>query len=73
MRNYTVDGEVGPINKIVNFKNELYGFQDIGIFNIRHNRQAAITTDVGEEITIGSTGSVQGVKYVTKYTGCTNK
>jgi hypothetical protein len=73
MRNYTVDGETGQINKIVNFRNELYGFQDKGIFNILYNQRAMINTDIGTEVMLGTNATVQGVKYITKYNGCQNK
>jgi len=73
IRNYTVDGQLGDINRIVNFKNELFGFQDKGIFNILYNQRAMINTSIGQEVMLGSTGTVQGVKYISKFSGSSNK
>jgi hypothetical protein len=73
MRNYVIDGELGSINKLTNFKNELFGFQDKGIFNILYNQRAALSTSVGQDILLGSTNQVQGVRYITKNNGCLNK
>jgi hypothetical protein len=73
MRNYTVNGELGAINSLESFKNELYGFQDKGIFNILYNQRAMMQTSLGQDVMLGSTGSVSGVRYLTEYSGCSNK
>ena len=73
MKHYTVDGEFGDIRYLTNFKNELFGFQDKGVFNILYNQRAMINTDIGQEVMLGSTGTVQGVKYLTKKSGAINK
>jgi len=72
-RNYTVDGELGDINRLVNFKNELWGFQEKGIFNILYNQRAMVNTSIGQDVMLGSTGAVQGIRYITKYSGLSNK
>lgn len=72
-RNYTVNGELGPINKIVNYKNELFGFQDRGLFNILFNQRSMLSTNVGQNILLGSDGRVQGVTYISKNIGSVNK
>ena len=41
---YTVDGSLGKINALLNFNNELYGFQDKGIFQILFNSRVQVPT-----------------------------
>ena len=73
LTNQTVDGELGSINKLVNYKNELFGFQDKGIFNILFNQRSMLNDNLGQSISLGTTGKVQGVRYITRKSGTMNK
>ena len=70
---YSVEGNLGPINKIIKFRNELYGFQDKGIFNILYNTRVQIPTSDNVPIEIAQSLKTQGVRYLSNTIGATNK
>lgn len=70
---YTVDGSMGTVNALKFFKNELYGFQDKGIFHILYNPRVQVNTSDGAPIEIAQSGKMQGIRYITDTIGTTNK
>lgn len=70
---YTVDGSLGKINKIINYNNELYGFQDKGLFQILYNSRIQINPSDGVPIEIAQSEKTEGVRYLSKTIGASNK
>lgn len=70
---YTVDGSLGKINKIINYNNELYGFQDKGLFQILYNSRIQINPSDGMPIEIAQSEKTEGVRYLSKTIGASNK
>lgn len=61
---YDVD-DYGPINKVVNFKNEVYFFQDKGVGKYSINPRAIVSTDDGIPTELGSGKGFQDHNYIT--------
>jgi hypothetical protein len=55
------------------FNNEIYGFQDQGIFNILYNSRVQISPSDGVPIELSTSDTVQGKRYVSNLIGCKNK
>ena len=70
---YTVDGSLGKINALLNFNNELYGFQDKGIFQILFNSRVQVPTSDNNPIELTQSWKTQGIRYVSNTIGTTNK
>ena len=67
------DGDKGKINALKNYNNELFGFQDSGIFNILFNSRTQLSTTSGVPIEIANSGKVDGKRYISDRVGTTNK
>ena len=70
---YTVDGSLGKINALLNFNNELYGFQDKGIFQILFNSRVQVPTSDNNPIELTQSWKTQGIRYLSNTIGTTNK
>lgn len=70
---YTADGSLGKINKIINYNNELYGFQDKGLFQILYNSRVQINPSDGVPIELAQSEKTEGVRYLSKTIGSSNK
>lgn len=68
-----VDGNLGPINGLINSNNDLIGFQDKGIFKINFNSRVQINTSDNVPITITNNYKVEGVDYLSRNVGSINK
>lgn len=68
-----LDGNKGPINKILNYKDSLFVFQDKCISQIKYNEQTQMTTTEGVSVEISNSQKVTGVVKVYDGTGCVNK
>lgn len=68
-----LDGELGGVNKLVNFNDSIIAFQDKGISVINFNNQTQISTEQGLPIEVVNSGKVTGYNYLTKVNGCINK
>ena len=66
-------GVYGPIRKIITYNNELFGFQDKGIFNILFNNRVQIPTSDEMPIEITNNYKVQGVRYLSNTKGTLDK
>lgn len=65
---YDVDDH-GPINKILNFKDDVYFIQDKGIGNYSINREAITTTDDGVPTELGTAKGWGKHRYLSKEVG----
>ena len=68
-----MDGNLGSINKLIKFNDQLLALQDKGIAQILYNENTQISTTEGTPIEIGNSGKVQGKKYFSNVVGCSNK
>jgi hypothetical protein len=68
-----LDGELGPVNAIRRFNNNLLAFQDKGISQILYNENVQIASTEGVPIEIANSGKVSGKRYITNQIGCHNK
>lgn len=66
---YDIDSEHGPINKIVNWNDEVYFFQDTGVGRYSINPRAITTTEDGEPTELGSAQGFADHKYITTEQG----
>lgn len=66
-------GTYGPIRKLVTYNNELFGFQDRGIFNILFNNRVQVATSDNVPIEISNNYKVQGVRYLSNNRGTLGK
>lgn len=72
-KSYTVEGNHGSINWLDIFNNEIFGFQDKGIFNIIFNPRVQVPVSTGQPIEITNSGEMQGIRYINNKVGLTNK
>lgn len=70
---YDADGICGPINALRFFKNNIYCLQKNGISIIDYNAKAAISSNAGDEVILASSLNVNGLNYLSKSIGTSNK
>ena len=70
---FDVDGNLGQIQSIENYNNELYCFQDKGISRILFNNRVQIPTGDNVPIEISNGYKVQGKVYISNTVGCQNQ
>ena len=68
-----MDGNFGKINKLVNYNNDVYSFQNIGFAQLLFNSRVQIPTSDGVPIEITNGMKMQGKRYISSRIGCTNK
>ena len=68
-----LDGDKGPISKIIRFNDQLLAFQDSGVSQILYNERAQLSTEQGVPIELGNSGKVTGKSYISNVVGCSNK
>jgi hypothetical protein len=68
-----LDGQYGPINAVINAKDEIYTFQDSGVAHITINPRVQTTGADGVAIELGTGGILHDYQYVTTKSGCLNK
>lgn len=68
-----VDGQYGPINKILNVNDSLIFFQDKAIGTINYNNRTQISTEQGVPVEIANSGKVDGYTYASNNIGCLDK
>ena len=68
-----LDGDKGPVNKIIRLNDQLLVFQDTGISQLLYNENTQISTTAGVPIEIANSGKVQGKRYISNNIGCINK
>ena len=70
---FDVDGNLGQIQSIENYNNELYSFQNKGISRILFNNRVQIPTGDNVPIEISNGYKVQGKVYLSNTVGCQNQ
>ena len=68
-----LNGEYGPIRKILSSENSLIAFQDSSISTIDYNEKTALATSAGVPLQLSNTGKVTGYTKVSDKIGCLNK
>lgn len=68
-----LDGKFGPINNIIEFKDNLYTFQDEAIAMIRINPKIQVSASEGAAIELGTGGILYDYDYLTTKSGSINK
>ena len=68
-----LDGTFGRVNKLINYNNDIYCFQDIGISRLLFNSRVQIPTSDQTPIEITNGMKMDGKKYISTKIGCTNK
>jgi hypothetical protein len=68
-----LDGKYGPINSVVNLRDEIFCLQDTGVAKININPRAQTVSDDGVTIQLGSGGIIHDYTYVSTTTGCINR
>lgn len=71
--NYTIDGNKGTLNKLININNQLLFFQDRGFGQILYNERVQIQPSDNVPIEIASSQKMQGHRYLSDEVGCQNK
>ena len=54
---FDLDGDKGPINKLLNYNNEIFAFQDKGISRIIYNPRVQIPTSDNTPIELSTSGN----------------
>ena len=70
---YNATGTFGKITRLINYRNQLFCFQDNAISQIAYNERVALSTSDGVPIEIGNSGKVQGLNYISSNVGCQNR
>lgn len=70
---YNATGSFGKITRIINYRNNLFCFQDNAISQIAYNERVQLTPSDGVPIEIGNSGKVQGLNYISSNVGCQNR
>lgn len=68
-----VDGALGKLNRLINYNNDVYAFQDIGFSQLLFNSRVQIPASDGVPIEITNGMKMQGKRYISTKIGCTNK
>ena len=68
-----LDGDKGTVRALRRFNNNIFAFQDRGISQILYNENMQISSTDGVPIEIANSGKVNGKRYISDRTGCTNK
>ena len=68
-----LDGKYGPINAVVNLKDEIFCLQDTGVAHISINPRAQVQAKDGVSLELGTGGILHDYNYKSTTTGCINK
>lgn len=68
-----LDGKYGPINAVVNSKDEVYVLQDSAVAKIAINPRIQTSGSDGVSIELGTGGILHDYQYMTTKSGCLNK
>tara|TARA_R100000900_G_scaffold28666_4_gene22526 strand:+ start:403 stop:4731 length:4329 start_codon:yes stop_codon:yes gene_type:complete len=64
-----VEGSYGPINKVINFQDKLFYYQDRAFGIAAINERSVITDNSGVQVTLGTGDVLQDFRYVSTATG----
>ena len=70
---YNATGSFGKITRLINYRNQLFCFQDNAISQIAYNERVALSASDGVPVEIGNSGKVQGLNYISSNVGCQNR
>lgn len=68
-----LDGKYGPINSVVNFRDNIYALQDRAVAVISINPRVQTVGSDGVSVELGTGGLLYDYNYLTTTTGCLNK
>lgn len=68
-----LDGDKGNCTALRRYNNSLIAFQDRSISEVLFNSRTQLSTTDGVPVEIANTGKVDGKRYLTNKSGCTNK
>ena len=68
-----LDGAVGKITGLVNFRDDIYAFQDSAFAQLLFNNRVQIPTGDNQPIEITNGMKMQGKRYISTKVGCINK
>ena len=68
-----LDGKFGPINGVVNMKDEIFTLQDSGVAHIAINPRAQVVSNDGVALELGTGGIIHDYKYISTSSGSLNK
>lgn len=68
-----LDGKYGPINSMINFRDEIYTLQDEGVAAIGINPRVQVQGDDGISVELGTGSLLYDYKYLTTKSGSINK
>ena len=68
-----LDGKFGPINAVVNLKDEIFCLQDTGVAHIAVNPRVQVPGSDGVSLELGTGGILHDYKYISTTTGCLNR
>ena len=66
-------GDKGEIRSLRKYNDQILAFQDDSISQILYNENVQISSTQGVPIEIANSGKVQGYRYISDTTGCSNK
>ena len=66
---YEVEGSRGPINKIINFKGDIYFYQNRALGKLLINERSLIQDSTGVQLTLGTGTGIQDHQYISRETG----
>lgn len=70
---YSLDGDNGSLNSIINYNDSLLTFQDTGIAKIMYNDRVQVAASDGIPIELANSQKVSGKQYLSNTIGCSNK
>ena len=70
---YNATGSFGKITRLINYRNDIFCFQNDAISKILYNERVALSASDGVPVEIGNSGKVQGLNYISSNVGCQNR
>lgn len=64
-----VNGVLGPINRIINWREQLYYYQDKGIGTASINERSIVNDNSGQSVVLGTGGVLSDYRYLSTETG----
>lgn len=68
-----IDTQYGPLNRLINFKDEIFGFQDNAVVSYQINTRELIASEQGSPLTLGTGAGIQDYMYLSTQYGSINQ
>lgn len=68
-----IDTQYGPLNRLINFKDEIFGFQDNAVVSYQINTRELIASEQGSPLTLGTGTGIQDYMYLSTQYGSINQ